>query len=59
MTKVQELHAKADHFAARAANAKARRLRNTYLALEQAVRSLAEHEERSDPAGGSAAEANG
>jgi len=50
MTRAQQLRAKADSFAARAANAKARTLRNTYLSLEQAVRSLAVMEERGETA---------
>ena len=50
MTKAQELRAKADHFAARAASAKARTTRNTYLSLEQSVRNLAASEERDEDA---------
>jgi len=50
MTKAQQLRAKADSFAARAASAKARTLRNTYLSLEQAVRNLADLEERGESA---------
>jgi hypothetical protein len=50
MTKAQELHAKADVFAQRAASAKARTARNTYLSLEQSVRSLAAIREREEAA---------
>jgi hypothetical protein len=50
MTKAQELHAKAELFAALAASAKARTTRNTYLSLEQSVRSLALSEERDQAA---------
>jgi hypothetical protein len=46
MTKTQELRAKADHFAERAASAKQRTARNTFLSLEQTVRTLAANEER-------------
>ncbi len=48
MTKAEELHAKADHFADRAATAKARTARNTYLSLEQSVRALAANQERTE-----------
>ena len=48
MTKAQELYAKADAFAERAANAKARTARNTYRSLEQSVRSLAASQERDE-----------
>jgi hypothetical protein len=48
MTKAQELRAKADSFAARAASAKGRTMRNTYHSLEQSVRNLAASEERED-----------
>ena len=48
MTRAQQLRAKADSFAARAASAKGRTRRNTYLSLEQAVRSLAVMEERDE-----------
>jgi hypothetical protein len=47
MTKAQSLHAKADQFAARAAATKLRTMRNAYLSLERACRSLAQDEERS------------
>jgi len=50
MSKAQELHAKADLFAARAAGAKGRTARNTYLSLEQTVRSLAIREQRGEDA---------
>jgi hypothetical protein len=50
MTKVQELRAKADSFAARAATAKGRTMRNTFLSLEQSVRNLAAIEERDEDA---------
>jgi hypothetical protein len=50
MTRAQLLRAKADSFAARAASAKARTQRNTFLSLEQAVRSLAAMEERDESA---------
>ena len=46
MTKAKELWAKADKFAARAAAAKARTERNTYLSLEQSCRTLAAHAEQ-------------
>lgn len=48
MTKAQELHAKADVFAGRAASAKGRTTRNTYLSLEHSVRALAASEERAE-----------
>jgi hypothetical protein len=41
MDKLQDLLLKADQFAARAASAKARTERNTYLSLEQSCRALA------------------
>ena len=58
MTKAQELNAKADHFAARAASAKGRTTRNTYLSLEQAVRTLATTEQRDEAARQSPANAD-
>ena len=51
MTRAQELHAKADHFADRAARAHGRTARNTYLSLEQSYRSLATQQERFEAAG--------
>jgi hypothetical protein len=51
MSKTQELLARADHFAKRAAAARGRTARNTYLSLEQSYRSLAAHYERFDAAG--------
>ena len=45
MTTVQELREKADQFAARAAHAKARTQRNTFLSLAQSCRFLANHQE--------------
>ena len=41
MTKTRDLNAKADQFAAWAARAKARTLRNAYLSLEKTCRALA------------------
>ena len=46
MTKAKELRAQADQFAARAAAAKARTERNTYLSLEQSCRTLAANAEQ-------------
>ena len=51
VTRAQELHAKADHFAERAAQARGRTARNTYLSLEQSYRSLATQQERFETAG--------
>ncbi len=51
MTRVQEFHAKADHFALRAARARGRTARNTYLSLEQSYRRLATQQERFEAAG--------
>lgn len=51
MTRAQELHAKADHFAARAAHARGRTARNTYLSLEKSYRGLAAQQERFEAAG--------
>jgi hypothetical protein len=45
MTRVQELREKAELFTTRAAHAKVRTERNTYLSLAQSCRSLAEIEE--------------
>ena len=50
MTKATELRAKADAYAARAAAAKARTERNTYLSLEQSCRALANHVEQGEAA---------
>ena len=51
MTTTQDLQAKADHFAHRAAQAKDRTARNTYLSLENSYRGLAAQQERFDAAG--------
>ena len=51
MTRTQQLLDKATHFAARAAHAKGRTERNTYLSLEKSYRSLAAHYDRFDAAG--------
>ena len=51
MTRAQELRAKADHFADRAARARDRTARNTYLSLEQSYRSLATQQSRFEAAG--------
>ena len=51
MTRAQDLHAKADHFAERARRARDRTARNTYLSLEQSYRSLAAQQERFEAAG--------
>ncbi len=51
MTRTQDLLDRATHFAARAAHAKGRIERNTYLSLEQSYRNLAAHYERFDAAG--------
>jgi hypothetical protein len=51
LTRAQELHAKADHFALRAAHARGRTARNTYLSLEQSYRGLATQQERFETAG--------
>ena len=51
MTRAQELHAKANHFADRAAHAHGRTARNTYLSLEQSYRGLAIQQERFEIAG--------
>ncbi len=51
MTRAQELHAKADHFAVRAGRARRRTERNTYLSLEQSYRGLATQQERFEAAG--------
>ncbi|HEY5410868.1 MAG TPA: hypothetical protein VIJ94_09085 [Caulobacteraceae bacterium] len=51
MTRVQDLQAKADHFADRAAHARDRTARNTYLSLEQSYRSLAVQQGRFEIAG--------
>jgi hypothetical protein len=58
MTKSQQLQAKADHFAARAAAAKDRTIRNTYLSLEQSVRAVAASEARAEEPRPSAANAD-
>ncbi len=50
MDKAKDFHAKADHFATRAAHAKARTDRNTYLSLERAYRNLAVKQERFEAA---------
>jgi hypothetical protein len=51
VTKAQDLQAKADHFADRAAHARERTARNTYLSLEQSYRSLAAQLDRFEAAG--------
>ncbi len=51
MTRAQQLHAKADHFADRAAHARERTARNTYLSLEQSYRGLAIQQDRFEAAG--------
>jgi hypothetical protein len=51
LTRAKELLAKADHFAARAARARGRTARNTYLSLEQSYRGLATQQERFEAAG--------
>ena len=51
MTKAQDLQAKADHFADRAAHARERTARNTYLSLEHSYRSLAAQIDRFEAAG--------
>lgn len=50
MTRIQDLNARADHFAGRAGRAHGRTARNTNLSLEQSYRNLAADEERSDVA---------
>jgi hypothetical protein len=50
VTRTQDLQAKADHFASRADHARGRTARNTNLSIEQAYRSLAADEERTDAA---------
>ncbi len=44
-TKSEELSAKADQFATRAAHAKDRKVRNTFRSLEQSCRTLAAHQD--------------
>lgn len=51
MTKMQRLLERADHFADRAAHARGRTERNTYLSLERSYRTLAAQHERFDTAG--------
>jgi hypothetical protein len=51
LTRAQDLHAKANHFADRAAHAHGRTARNTYLSLEQSYRGLATQQEHVDTAG--------
>jgi hypothetical protein len=51
MTRTQELLARADHYADRAARARGRTARNTYLSLEQSYRNLVAQYERFDAAG--------
>ncbi len=51
MSRAKELLAKAEHFAARAARARGRTARNTYLSLEQSYRGLATQQERFEAAG--------
>jgi hypothetical protein len=51
MTKALELYAKADRFALRAAHARTRTERNTYLSLEKSYRTLAAKQERFEAAG--------
>jgi hypothetical protein len=51
MTKAHELYAKADRFAARAAHARSRTERNTYLSLEKSYRTLAAKQARFETAG--------
>jgi|WetSurMetagenome_2_1015567.scaffolds.fasta_scaffold146392_2 hypothetical protein len=51
MTKAHELYAKADRFAARAAHARTRTERNTYLSLEKSYRTLADKQVRFEAAG--------
>ncbi len=50
MTRVQELRHKAEQFAARAAHARVRTERNTFLSLAQSCRFLANSQELSAPA---------
>jgi hypothetical protein len=50
MLKSEQFLNKADQFAARAAAAKARTLRNTFLSLEQTCRNLAASEQRREAA---------
>ena len=50
MTRTQELLARASHFADRAASARGRTARNTFLSLEQSYRNLAAHQERFEAA---------
>ncbi len=51
MARTQELLDKAAHFADRAARARGRTERNTYLSLEQSYRTLAAHTGRFEAAG--------
>lgn len=51
MTRAKELTEKAEQFADRAARARGRTARNTYLSLEQSYRSLAVQQERFENAG--------
>jgi hypothetical protein len=48
MSRAQDFKAKAEQFAARAAHAKLRTERNTFLSLEQSCRQLAADEEAPD-----------
>jgi len=50
MTRTRDLNAKADQFAAWAARAKARTLRNAYLSLEKTCRALAAARKRGEAA---------
>ncbi len=51
MNRAKELTSKADQFADRAARARERTARNTYLSLERSYRSLAVQQERFEAAG--------
>ncbi len=51
MSRSKELTDRADHFAVRAARARGRTARNTYLSLEQSYRGLAAQQERFEAAG--------
>jgi hypothetical protein len=52
VTRAQEFHDRADHFAVRAVHARDRKARNTNLSLEQSYRDLAAQQEQSSAAGG-------